>query len=143
MSTEENKALVRQWYDTHHPERLDQGEALLTEDFQAHMPGVPGPLGRDVFKQVGSMFFTAFSDIEQTFEDQVAAGDRVASRGIWRGTHTGDFQGIPATGRRVTTNGMGIDRVAGGKIAEHWAQLDLVGVLQQLGAIPESAQAGG
>jgi predicted ester cyclase len=136
MSPEENKALIRRWYDTHIPGRLEEGAAMLTSDFKGHMPGTPGPLDREGFKQMGAMFFSAFSDVEQTIEEQVAEGDAVTSRGTWHATHTGDFQGIPPTGKRIAMTWMGIDRIAGGKIAEHWAQLDLLGLLQQLGAIP-------
>ena len=141
MSAEENKTIVRRWYDTHHPERLTEGEAMVTDDFKAYGLGSPTPLGREDFKQVGAMFFAAFSDIEQTIEDQVAEGDKVANRGTWQATHTGEFQGIPPTGKRISMTWMGIDRVRAGKIAEHWAQLDMLGLLQQLGAIPQPEQA--
>ncbi|HEX5500974.1 MAG TPA: ester cyclase [Thermomicrobiales bacterium] len=141
MSTEENKAITRRWYDTHVPGRVEEGAAMLTDDFRGHMPGVPQPLDVAGFRQMGEMFFAAFADIEQTVEDQVAEGDLVASRGSWWGTHTGAFQGIPPTGKRIAMTWIGLDRLAGGKIAEHFAQLDLLGVLQQLGAIPAPAQA--
>ena len=140
MSAEENKALVRRFYDTHHPERLAQGDAMVTDDFKAYGLG-PTPLSQQDFKQVGAMFFGAFSDIEQTVEDQVAEGDKVASRGTWTGTHTGEFQGMPSTGRRVVMPWMGVDCIREGKIAEHWAQLDMLGLLQQIGAIPTPDQA--
>jgi steroid delta-isomerase-like uncharacterized protein len=143
MSPEGNKVLVRRWYDTHRPEKMAEAEALVSGDFKAHMPGSPAPLDREAFKQMGAMFFSAFSGIEQTIEEQVAEGDTVASRGTWHATHTGDFQGIPPTGKRVAMTWMGIDRVAGGKIAEHWAQLDILGILQQLGVIPAPGQAAG
>jgi predicted ester cyclase len=60
----------------------------------------------------------------------------VASRWTITGTHQGDFQGVPATGRQITINGIDMSRVVDGKIAEHWAQFDIVGVMQQIGALP-------
>jgi predicted ester cyclase len=141
MSAEENKALVRAFYDTHHPDRLAQGDAMVTDDFKAYGLG-PSALGQEDFKQVGAMFFTAFSDIEQTIEDQVAEGNTVVSRGTWQGTHTGELQSIAPTGRRIAMTWMGLDRVRDGKMAEHWAQLDILGLLQQLGAIPVPEGAG-
>jgi predicted ester cyclase len=69
-----------------------------------------------------------------TVEDVVANEDRTAARVTFRGTHHGDFQGVPATGRSVTFTSIEFNRMADGKIAEHWVELDLLGLLQQLGA---------
>jgi predicted ester cyclase len=71
-----------------------------------------------------------------TLEDSVAAGDKVAARITFRATHEGEFQGIPPTGQQVTFSFIELNRMEGGKVAEHWVELDLLGLLQQLGAIP-------
>jgi len=131
--SEEIKALVRRWYDTHQPGRVAEAEAMCSEDFRGHMAGMPEPIDRNQFKQMAAMFFTAFSEIEQTVDDQLAEGDKVASRGNWRARHTGEFQGILATDRLVTMRWMGVDRIADSKIAEHWAYLDMLSVLRQIG----------
>jgi steroid delta-isomerase-like uncharacterized protein len=136
MTAEENKAVARRWYGMHQPGRIGEAEAMCNEDFRAHLSGLPGPLDGREFKQIAAVLFTAFSEVEQTVEDQVAEGDHVASRGTWRARHTGEFEGIPATDRWVSMTWMGIDRIDNGKIAEHWAQFDMLTVLQQLGAVP-------
>jgi predicted ester cyclase len=70
-------------------------------------------------------------------EAQIAEGDMVATRWTACGTHDGDFQGVPPTGREVTLRGMTIFRIADGKLVEGWTNPDLLGVMQQIGAIPE------
>jgi predicted ester cyclase len=68
----------------------------------------------------------------------MAEGDKVAVRQTWRGTHSASFQGIPPTGKRITFTSIEIYRAAGGKLVEEWVELDVFGLLQQLGAIPRS-----
>ncbi len=70
----------------------------------------------------------------------IAEGDKVVIRQTWSGTHKGEFMGIPATGRRVSIAVIDIIRVADGRFVEHWGQLDLMGMMQQLGAIPAPGQ---
>jgi predicted ester cyclase len=86
------------------------------------------------------VFYAAFPDARHTFEDFVAEGDKVALRFTFKGTHTGDFQGIPPTGKPVTISGSVVDRIVDGKIVEHWSLIDTMGLMQQLGVIPEPAQ---
>jgi steroid delta-isomerase-like uncharacterized protein len=76
----------------------------------------------------------AFADLAVTIDDLIAEGDRVAYRFTLRGTHTGPFLAVPATGRSVTATGIGFDRFADGKVAERWVSLDLLGLLRQLRA---------
>jgi predicted ester cyclase len=78
----------------------------------------------------------AFSDISITVEDQIAEGDKVVSRWTIRGTHKGEYMGIAPTGKQVTITGISIYRIEKGKIVEDWANSDMLGMLQQLGAIP-------
>ena len=87
-------------------------------------------------RQFYTMLRTAFPDIHFTIDDQVATGDRVVTRWAASATHTGPFQGIPATGRQVRITGIDIDRIAGGKVVECWPAVDELGLLQQLGAFP-------
>jgi steroid delta-isomerase-like uncharacterized protein len=87
-------------------------------------------------KLLMAVFTSAFPDLQLTTEDLVAEGEKVAIRNTWRGTHQGAFQGVPPTGKYVTFTGTDLFRVEGGKIAEQWADLDALGLLQQLGAIP-------
>jgi predicted ester cyclase len=73
-------------------------------------------------------------------EDIFSEGDMVAARISFQGTHRGEFQGIPPTDKRVAFSGIEIDRMVDGKVHEHWFQLDLLGLMQQLGAFPEPEQ---
>jgi predicted ester cyclase len=143
MSTEENKALVRRFL-----ERVDTGDAGSVDAFIApaytdHNPPpfpdlAPGIAGA---RQAFAIALSAFTDFHHTVEDQVAEGDTVVSRITGTGTHTGEFLGVPPTGKRVTMTGLTIHRIADGKLIEHWAQIDALGLLQQLGAIPAPEQA--
>jgi steroid delta-isomerase-like uncharacterized protein len=115
---------------------------MIAEDYIQHNPQVEQ--GREGVKQFFTYFFSAFPDLQLTVEDILAEGDRVVTRWTMRGSHHGEFFGIPATGRQVTVTGMDIWRIADGKAAEHWDSIDNLGMLQQLGVIPspDSAPAG-
>jgi steroid delta-isomerase-like uncharacterized protein len=137
MSTEESKALVRREYELGVNEKdFDVRDGALASNYIGHFPGLPPIQGIEAFKQFTSGFFTAFPDLQTTIEDLIAEGDKVAVRQTWRGTHTGNFLGIPPTGKQVTFTSTEFYRVAGGKLAEEWVELDMLGLLQQLGAIP-------
>jgi predicted ester cyclase len=89
------------------------------------------------------VFYTAFPDMHYTVEDLIAEGDKVVCRWTVRATHQGEFMGVPATGKVVTWTGISITRFAGGKDVEDWESFDMLGLMQQLGAIPQMAQTGG
>ncbi len=135
MSIEDNKDLVRRFYgeSVHHPAFLDE---LLAPTYVLHLPGSPPITGIEPAKQLMVAYTTGFPDLQLTTEDIVAEGEKVAIRNTWRGTHQGVFQGIPPTGKRVTFTGSDIFRFESGKIAEQWADLDALGLMQQLGVIP-------
>lgn len=98
-------------------------------------PGAPG-----VHQQFDG-FRAAFPDFQATILDQIAEDDRVVTRKVFTGTHLGPLQGIEPTGRRVEIHVIDIVRVAGGKIVEHWNCVDRLGLLAQLGALPQLAEA--
>ncbi|KKK82902.1 hypothetical protein LCGC14_2798740 [marine sediment metagenome] len=117
---------------------LDAIDELVHEDYIDHDPGNPyRDEGREGLKKLISMYQDAFADSEWTIDDLFAEGDRVVMRWTARGTHRGELMGIPASGRQVTVTGINIDRTADGKIVEAWANWDMVGLLQQLGILPE------
>jgi steroid delta-isomerase-like uncharacterized protein len=93
-------------------------------------------LDREAWLGMGQMFAAAFPDGKHELQALVAEGDVVAMRGVWRGTHEGSFQGIPASGRAVAIDMVIIDRVVDGRIVEHFAQFDALAMMQQLGAMP-------
>lgn len=114
---------------------------LYAPDVTAYFlpPGLPqGHAGLRMFY---GMFNQGFPDAQLTFDEIVSAGDRLAVRFHLDLTHTGEFNGIPATGRRATFAGTTIARVVDGKVVERWSESDFFGLLQQLGAIPAPASA--
>ena len=141
MSTETNKALIRRFVAAADRSDFDAAEACLAPNLVVHLAGAPGPLDRATFLQFGKMYHSAFPDEQTTIADQIAEGDIVVSRMASTATHTGEFNGIPATGKRVTVSGIFIDRVVDGKIVERWGVFDQLGLLQQLGVIPAPEQA--
>jgi steroid delta-isomerase-like uncharacterized protein len=94
------------------------------------------PLNADAWAAFMSAFPTAFPDAQISVDASVAERDIVVSRWTLTGTHRGEFQGVPPTGKAVTMVGIDFSRVVDGKIDEHWAQFDVIGVMQQIGAIP-------
>ena len=137
MSIEENKDLVRRFMEEvwkrMNAEAVDR---FVAPDMIDHSGRGSG---REAVQQTVRLFAAAFPDWHLTIEDLIAEGDKVVMRGVAGGTHRGAFMGIPPTGRRVTVPGIHIMRIADGKIAEHWAQGDYLGMMQQLGRIPQGA----
>lgn len=142
MSTEENKAMVLRHYEELNKGNLvDIVDDLYAPDFVGYITGLPEPVrGREAQKSLIAAFFTAFPDLHETPEELIAEGDKVVIRESYRGTHQGDFQGIPPTGKQVTFTSVDIYRFAGGKIVEVWSQIDLLSLLQQLGVVPAPGQ---
>jgi steroid delta-isomerase-like uncharacterized protein len=139
VSAEENKAVLRRWIEAYNERDLETEANLLAPDYVAHVPAAPGPLeGLEAWRQFSGSFAEAFPDIRLTIQDIVAEGETVAARVAFRGTHSGEFQGIPPTGKEVAFTSIEVNRVRDGKVEEHWVELDLLGLMQQLGAIPES-----
>src|SRR6266542_2984893 len=135
-STEENKAIVRGFHDqVFNERRVDRSDELFTADYIDHgaLPAQAPGLAGAKRKWAG---YIAGIDGSICTEDLVAEGDRVAPRSSVEATHQDELLGIPATGRRFRFNGVSIYRLAEGKIAEQWEQLDRLGLLQQLGALP-------
>jgi predicted ester cyclase len=141
MSIEQNKALIREFVETADQGDIGAAGEYLAPNLVVHMAGAPGPLDRATFLQFGKIYHSAFPDEQTLFEDQVAEGDIVVSRLASTATHTGEFNGIPPTGKRITVSGIFVDRVVDGKIVERWGIFDQLGLMQQLGVIPAPEQA--
>ena len=142
-STDANKALARRVPN----EVFNQGntaaiDELFTATYLSHgRTAAEDTHGTDGFKQFVAGLRTAFPDFHQTVEDQIAEGDKVVTRLTMHGTQKGELKmgpgpAIPPTGKEFTTTGVVIDRIENGKIAETWANIDLLAVLQQLGLLP-------
>jgi steroid delta-isomerase-like uncharacterized protein len=140
VSAEENKAVLRRWIEAYNERDLEAEAAVLAPGYVAHVPAAPGPLGLEgleAWRQFTAPFAEAFPDLRLTVEDIFSEGNMVAARVTFRGTHRGEFQGIPPTGKEVAFSSMEFNRVVSSKVEEHWVELDLFGLMQQLGAIPE------
>ena len=135
MSTEDNKAHVRRGFEAVNQKNLAVFDELLTPDVVFHSASTTMQ-GLEAYKQVLSVYVTAFPDLQFTIEDMIAEGDTVVVRYTTRGTHQGNFMGIPPTGKQVSGTGMFMDRLVNGKAVEQWINGDDLGLLQQLGVIP-------
>jgi steroid delta-isomerase-like uncharacterized protein len=134
MLAEENKALVRQFVDEFWSRgNLAAADELMAADAVVHEPVAGGPAGLKAFARE---FRLAFPDWHSTVEELIAEGDRVAERWTGRGTHKGELQGIPPTGKQVTVPGVVFYRIEGGKIVEFRGQFDTMSLMQQLGVVP-------
>ena len=136
-SVERNKAVSRRCIEIFN-ERDDAGEAdVRTQDYVAYAPASlePTPLDSAAWTRFLAGFVEAFPDLQFTVEDAVAEGDLVAQRVHFEGTHTGEFQGLPPTHRKVTFSGLELNRFVDGRVAEHWFQMDSLTLLQQLGLV--------
>lgn len=134
MSTEENKALVSRWmneiWQEVNPVTINE---ILAPDFSFNY-GPPGiKPDREAYKQTIDSIFAGFPDVKFTTEDIVAEGDKVAVHWMGQGTHTGEFWGIPPTGKQVAMRGISIIRIEGGKIVEEWGYMNTSDVMQLLG----------
>jgi steroid delta-isomerase-like uncharacterized protein len=139
MMSEENKAVARRFLDElwNRSNFAAVGE-LLARDYDGHSSTViHGPDGAVAFIPV---MRAAFPDFRCEVFDQIAEGDKVATRWKLVGTHEGPFQGMPPSGRRVEMAGIAIFRLAGGRLVEGWTNEDALGLLQQIGAVPASVQ---
>ena len=136
MSPEELKARARRLVE----EVFNQGdlavaEELISSDYLHHVPGEPPAPGLTGFKDWVTLMHSTFPDFHVIVEDEIAEGDRVVQRVTVRGTHERELFGVLPTGRKVTFGAVDINRAGpDGKFAEHWSSVDLLGLLQQLGA---------
>jgi steroid delta-isomerase-like uncharacterized protein len=142
MSTEQNKTIVRRYWEEVWKGNLAVVDELIAADFDGHpAPSDPdfgrGPAGQ---KQLIGLYRGAFPDMRMTIDDMVADEDRVVLRWTAHGTNTGEMMGMPATGKPATVTGIVFNRLAGGKIVEGWGNFDALGMLQQLGVIPTPEQ---
>jgi len=111
-------------------------DELMSPDFVHHLTDPRLPAGREGIKALGQVIVAGFPDVHASVQDLIADGDKVIERTQTSATHTGEFNGIPATGKQVGWTEIHIYRLADGKIVEQWSEIDLLGLLVQLGAIP-------
>jgi predicted ester cyclase len=135
MSTEQNKAVTRRYFE----ELWTQNNVAVIDEIIA--PDVVGRVAGQTFRNADTLRKRAgnlraiYSDVRFSVEDQIAEGDKVLVRWTFLGRHTGKYLGAEPTGREVTSTGMNLFRLAGGRIAELWIESDDLGELQQLGVV--------
>jgi steroid delta-isomerase-like uncharacterized protein len=137
--SEENKALVCEFFtEVINAGNMASADEFVTTDYVEHqqLPGAEGRQGIEGARAFLSMMHSAFLDVHFDIEDLVAEGDRVVARVTVSGTHQGELIGLAPTGKRVRTPGIEVFRVERGKMAEHWAVFDALGMLRQLGLQP-------
>jgi predicted ester cyclase len=137
MPAEDNAAVVRAWAQaTFIQHDLEAAAHYLTADWAGHWAGFGEGHGVEGFKRLAGAYPRAFPDIQITADDGLSDGDKVVRRISFTATHTGPFLGIAPTERQVRGQGTVIMRIVDGKIAEEWEMSNLLGLLQQLGAVP-------
>ena len=137
MSLESNKQLCRDYFKAFLVKDTDWMERHIHADFVRHDAGLPfevrGPAG---VAQLHDVLMPAFPDMQLPLQDFVAEGEKVLVRLRVQGTHTGTFGDLAATGRKIDIGVLDLFQIRDDVIIEHWAMLDNLGMLKQLGAIP-------
>ncbi len=143
-SGEDNEAAVRAFFAVAEDGKLDALDAIVSPDYVLHDPSSPEEIrGVEGARDFVTMYRNAMCGLRVTIEHQFSDGDCVATRFTARGTHDGEFMGVPATGKDVKVACITISRCRDGKVVEEWELSDTLGALQQIGALPEMAQSRG
>jgi steroid delta-isomerase-like uncharacterized protein len=137
-STEQNKAAVRDCFEQASQGNFDALQSLVTPDYVVHPDEARGA---DGLAEMVQGYREALAGLNVTIEHQFTEGDYVATRSTIRGRHDGNLMGAPPTGRDVEFTSLTISRCRDGKIEEEWELVDVVGLLRQVGALPELAEA--
>jgi len=136
MSENEKKQMLRRYYEeVVMAGRLDVLETIARDDYVEHNPFPGHGQGIEGLRQRANTLFTALKQ-KITPELLIAEGDRVAVLWTTHGTHVGDFNGLPPTGKSYTIQGIDIFQFRDGRMAEHWDVVDIYGFLLQVGALP-------
>jgi hypothetical protein len=139
MSIKENKELVRRYLSADANEiqkdKAKGKDGYHSPEFKLHM--AMGDMNLKEYLQLMDTLVSTFPDCKYNIDDIIAEGDKVVGRYHFTGTHKGAYQGIPPTGKKVKTEGIGIFKISGGKLVEAWFAADTMGMMQQLGAIPK------
>ena len=136
MSADQNKEIIRKIFQEGMNERnISVAEKYISPEYINY--GIPGHQpGFEGFNAIIKQFTDAFPDMVITQDEIIGEGDTVATRGSWTGTNNGSFMGMPPTGKKVTVQFMDFWKLKDGKCIENWVQMDIAGLMQQLGATP-------
>jgi len=136
------KEIVRRLFEEPWKGGWDVIEEFVSPDFIGHDPAEPEPIrGPAAMRANIEKYLAGFPGGAITVDDQIAEGDKVATRWTGRGIQTGEIAGIAPTGKEITVSGLTISRIENDMVIEEWATWDTLGMLVQLGAVPAPAQA--
>lgn len=139
MTIEANKAVMQRFTEFINTASEKMATELVSPNAIFHVPGRPEPMrGPAGYLAIIGMMRSGFPDIQWTLEDTVAEADKVAARFTMRGTHQGAFFGVPPTGKKIEVQAMNFYRFSSGQIVEEYGQPDLLGLMQQIRAIPSN-----
>ena len=141
MSNEMNESVIRNMLQAVQSGAVADVEKVFAPTWVNHDPSLPPMQGLEGARMLIRLW-SGFSNMQVTIEDSLSQGDRVAIRFRLRGTHTGELLGIPATGKAVNISATGIFRVVDGKATDNWVNVDALGLMQQLGVVPEPSVPG-
>ncbi len=139
--SEQNKAIVRRLFaELWNNGNMSVADEIFTPNYAHYDPATPDfGRGPDSEKRRAALYRGAFPDLHLTIEDVIAEGETVMTRWSCRGTHKGDLNGIAPTGKHVTISGVTVARVSNGKMVEGYINWDALGLMQQLGVVPQLA----
>ena len=134
MTTEQNKKIIQRLFNEGMNEKKFQiFDEIISDKFVNH--GIPNaPTGPNGFKAIVQQFLSAFPDMEVNVTEIIAEGETVATRGYLAGTHNGEFMGVNASGKKVRIDYVDFWKLNNGKCIENWVQMDVAGVMQQIGS---------
>ena len=131
---EQNKAMMRKSFEEWNKGNTEYFMETTAPDYAYYTPsGNPNPKSREDTVESMNAFWKGFPDLNMSIEELIAEGDRLTTRFVVRGTHEGEFMGIPATGKKIEMSGIIISRIENGKCVEEWEEMDIMGLMMQLG----------
>jgi steroid delta-isomerase-like uncharacterized protein len=141
MTADQNKATVLRWFnEVCNGRKPEVAAEIFAANHQYHDPGAAAtPAGPEGMKQLSATYYTGFADARWTVHETFAVDDVVVVRWTAGGTHTAPLNGLAPTGRRVSVTGIWMSRLRDGKMVETWDNWDTLGMLQQLGVVPQMA----
>jgi steroid delta-isomerase-like uncharacterized protein len=134
------KAMAQRWFGEVVSEgKLEMVDELCSADYVEHDPFPGTSADIDGLKESITIIRSAFPDIEATADEIIVEGDRLAVRSTMRGTHDGDFMGVPASGKKIEVANYDFVRFEGDKAVEHWGVIDSAALMEQIGAVPAAS----
>ena len=137
MTSEANKLTMQRFVEFINTASEALADELISPNAIFHVPGSPQPMrGPGGYLAIIAMMREGFPDIQWTLDEMVAERDKVAARFTMLGTHQGRFLGVPPTGKKIAVQAMNMYRLSNGQFVEERGQPDMLGLLQQIGAVP-------